>query len=112
MTFREAHHLVARTVAACGSGDDASTIATTILSLQPSLHLTREEIERVLDPDHFVRIRKVKGGPAPETTAVALSRARAEQDAIETWVAAKTSMLDRACAELRQRSSPLPNPAA
>jgi argininosuccinate lyase len=112
MSFREAHHLVARTVAACGSRDNASTIATTILSLQPSLHLTREEIERVLDPDYFVRIRKVKGGPAPETTAVALSRARAEQDAIETWVAAKTTMLDRARAELRQRSSPLPNPAA
>jgi argininosuccinate lyase len=112
MSFREAHHLVARTVAACGSRDNASTIATTILSLQPSLHLKREEIECVLDPDHFVRIRKVKGGPAPETTAVALSRARAEQDAIETWVAAKTTMLDRARAELRQRSSPLPNPAA
>ena len=95
MSFREAHSLVAKTVALCGSRDDAQTIAATILSLKPTLGLTPEEIEQTLDPEHFVRIRTIAGGPAPETVTAALSGARIEQRELEEWISAKASLLKR-----------------
>jgi argininosuccinate lyase len=102
MSFREAHALVAQVVRACGRDDDPSTIAATLLKLRPSLRLTREEIGEALDPEHFVRIRTIVGGPAPERTAEALAEASAKQREIETWVEAKTALLDQAQAHLRQ----------
>jgi argininosuccinate lyase len=105
MSFRDAHHLVAKTVQACGPNDDAATIAATILSLKPSLKLTRAQIETALDPENFVRIRKIEGGPAPERTSEAVARARQEQSRIEAWIDAKTALLDRAHRELHHTAS-------
>jgi argininosuccinate lyase len=105
MTFREAHHLVAQTVQACGPNDDVKTIAATLLSLHPSLRLTREDVEQALDPEHFVRIRSIVGGPAPEQTADAIARAQGQQREFEAWIEAKTGLLDRAHAELHQTAS-------
>jgi argininosuccinate lyase len=94
MSFREAHALVAQTVQACGDNDDPGAIASTLLALRPSLRLTRQEIDRALDPDHFVRIRNLQGGPAPERTSEAIQRALAEQRSIEKWIETKTALLD------------------
>jgi argininosuccinate lyase len=105
MSFREAHALVAQVVKACGHGEHAerpATIAAALLTLRPSLHLTREEIEQALDPEHFVRIRNIVGGPAPERTAEALAQASAKQREIETWIESKTALLDDARARLWQ----------
>jgi argininosuccinate lyase len=106
MSFREAHHLVARTVEACGSRDDTSTIAQTVLSLEPGLRITRQEIEQALDPVHFVHTRKVVGGPSPEVAAAALDRARRELESLRDWVSQTTAMLDRAHLELRSPREP------
>src|SRR5580658_1178367 len=57
MSFREAHHLVAKTVQACGEHDYVASIASTLMGIRPTLELTRAEIELALDPEHFVRIR-------------------------------------------------------
>jgi argininosuccinate lyase len=100
LSFREAHALVAQTVQACGEKDDAASIASALLTLRPTLGLTRAEIDRALDPENFVRIRSVEGGPAPERTGEALVRAREEQRAIEKWIEGKTGLLDAARAAL------------
>ena len=100
MSFHDAHALVAQTVRACGTNDDASMIAATLKGLRPSLYLTREEIEMALDPGHFVRIRGIVGGPAPETAAESLAHALAKQQEIEAWVTTKNTMLDEARAGL------------
>ena len=102
MSFREAHALVAQTVRACGLDDDPSTIAAALLTLRPSLQLTRKEIDQALDPVHFVRIRNIVGGPAPERTAEALAQASSEQREIEAWIEAKNALLDDAESRLRQ----------
>lgn len=94
ITFREAHSLVARTVEACGTSDDPASIATALLHLQPSLRLTRADIEQALDPVHFVRIRTIEGGPAPIRTAEALERARKSQRQFEEWIADRASRID------------------
>jgi len=105
MSFREAHHLVAQTVEDCGSNDAAENIASTLLRLRPSLTMKREEIEQALDPEHFVRIRNIPGGPAPEQTAAALGRAVVRQHEMESWIEEKTALLDQAHAALHHSAS-------
>jgi argininosuccinate lyase len=96
MSFREAHDLVADAVRASGVDDDPTAIARALKQLRPSLRLTEQEIIRVLGPEHFVRIRNIVGGPAPEQTRAALARARDEQARMEAWIAGKTALLDAA----------------
>jgi len=100
LSFREAHALVAAAVRACGLRDDPHTLADAILKLRPSLRLTREEIERCLDPEYFVQIRTVIGGPAREQTSSALERSAAEQRDIEVWIASTEGLLDAARASV------------
>jgi argininosuccinate lyase len=102
MSFREAHALVGQVVRACGRDDHPSTIAASLLALRPSLGLAPEEIEQALDPGHFIRIRNIVGGPAPERTAEALEQALSGQREIDTWIETKTALLDHAQANLRQ----------
>lgn len=96
LSFREAHALVAVAVRACGSRDDPAALAEALRKSHPALRLTPREIERCLDPEYFVQIRTVKGGPAREQTASALERAAAEQRDMEAWIASTEASLNAA----------------
>ena len=100
LSFREAHSLVAEAVRACGARDDPAALAEALRKSRPALQLTREEIERSLDPENFVQVRNVIGGPAREQTTAALDRAAAEQQRIEAWIASTEAALDAARASL------------
>ena len=104
MSFRQAHSLVARAVKLCGPDDSPAAIARTTVSLDANLSKHQVEMEKALDPQNFVRIRRVTGGPAPEVTAEALERARTEQRDIEQWLAAKENMLSAAHRENHEGS--------
>jgi argininosuccinate lyase len=54
----------------------------------------------VLSPDHFVRVRRTPGGPAPERTAEALHAAAAALDDDRRWLDASRERLARASAGL------------
>ena len=101
ISFREAHALVARAVEASGADDRPAAIAEVFLTQNPSLGVDREFVERALDPQNFVRIRQVTGGPAPGVVAEALLRAGAGQQEIEEWIRRKHEMLDAARRENR-----------
>jgi argininosuccinate lyase len=103
LSFREAHGLVGDAVKACGRRDDPASIAAALRKSRPTLGLTHEEIVQCLDSEHFVRGRKVTGGPAPEQTSAALERARAEQQRIESWIASTEASLNAARAALTAR---------
>jgi len=96
LSFREAHALVAEAVRACGQHDDPVSLAGALQKIRPTLQLTRPEIEHCLDPQTFVRVRNVTGGPAPEQTSAALKRASVEQRHIEAWIASTEASLDAA----------------
>ena len=102
ISFREAHALVARAVAASGADDRPASIAAVFLSQNPSLGVDQAFIERALDPMNFVRIRQVPGGPAPDVVAESLSRVAAGQQEIEEWIRAKRQLLDAARRETRR----------
>jgi argininosuccinate lyase len=96
LSFREAHALVAEAVRACGTRDDPPALAEALQKVRPALRLTRQEIEHCLDPEGFVQVRNVIGGPAREQTSVALERARREQSHMEAWIASTEASLDAA----------------
>jgi argininosuccinate lyase len=96
LSFREAHSMVSRAVQASAGDDRPGAIASVLLRQNPSLQLPVEDLERALDPENFVRIRRVIGGPAPEVVAAALARAREEQERITAWIAGKEAMLESA----------------
>ena len=94
LSFREAHGLVAATVRECGDDDSAANIAKTLKKIQPALKLSIDEIEQALDPEHFIRIRTIVGGPAPERTLEAVRRARVTQHRTQEWLEEKFALLD------------------
>jgi len=96
LSFRDAHGLVSDAVRACGPRDDPASLAEALRKSLPGLQLTREEIERCLDPEHFVQVRNVTGGPAREQTSAALERAGAGQQQIEAWITSAEASLDAA----------------
>ena len=100
LSFRDAHALVADAVRACGLRDDPASMAEALRKSRPGLKLTAQEIETCLDPEHFVQIRSVTGGPARERTSAALERALAEQKRIEKWIASTEAALDAARARV------------
>jgi argininosuccinate lyase len=77
MSFREAHGLVSEAVKSAGDDDRPATIAAALLARNPQLTLTHARIEAALDPVNFVKVRRIAGGPAPETVADAIKRLRA-----------------------------------
>ena len=93
LSFREAHAMVANAVNAAAD-DTPSAIAAVLLSQNPSLKLSRDIIERSLDPLHFVRVRRIVGGPAPEMVNNALARARDAQLSTESWIQSRRQKLD------------------
>ena len=108
MSFREAHGMVSRAVEASGADDRATAIADVLLRQNPKLGVRRDEIVDALDPNHFVRIRRVIGGPAPEIAAEALGRAQARQAEIVEWIHSKKELLDRASHNRRVGPRPVP----
>ena len=91
LPFRTAHEIVASAAPAVADGDDPTTAAAKVdeaarAVLGESLfeRVSRDEVERVLDPAASVASRDSAGGPAPATVAEDLTAATAGIDADAT----------------------------
>jgi argininosuccinate lyase len=58
-------------------------------------------LDELLSPEHFVRVRRTHGGPAPEITAVAVAASRAQVDADRRALAETRARLAEAAARRR-----------
>jgi argininosuccinate lyase len=108
LSFRQAHHLVARTVSACGEDDRRETIlealeAAAIAEHGKPLAVEEADLRAALDPAHFVKVRKIEGGPAPEPMNAALEEADRRQAGHHDWSAERLCALEACPAELRAR---------
>ncbi len=108
ISFHAAHTIVSAAVKAASS-DDAESLANDLYArvAAQGLAITEEQLRTALDPDHFVRIRDVIGGPAPEALDPELARAVAQLHADRTWSDAERDHLhaahqhlERACDKL------------
>jgi argininosuccinate lyase len=106
LPFRAAHQIVARAVRealAAGAELSYETLQAAAVGLTGRrLGLTEEEAREALDPEHFVAVRKVLGGPAPSETRRALAAEREREDDDERWLRERADALAAYPEELRR----------
>jgi len=100
ISFLTAHHLVGAAVRAVGREYSPEGLVAAMKGLAPEmlgreLSKPREMWMRALDPDYFISVRKVPGGPALEAVQAQLATARKEQTEAQEWCAAKRTLLER-----------------
>jgi argininosuccinate lyase len=93
LSFRLAHRLVHAAVESLGEYDSEKMVATVQklageiigrpLRTNPTILL------EALDAEHFVAIRAIPGGPAPETVRAHIAEMRSEQTKIASWISLK-----------------------
>jgi argininosuccinate lyase len=93
LSFRLSHHLVRLAVAATGQYDPERMIEN-LQRLAPdilgrSLRTPVELLREALDAEHFVKIRSIPGGPAPETVLKEIKTVKRETEEMASWVADK-----------------------
>lgn len=98
LSFKAAHRLVAQTVKRVpGIETPAAEIVQALLAVaeehQQPLRTPRETLLRALSPEHFVAVRTVLGGPAPEQVADFLRRQKERAAADQQWLKAKNALL-------------------
>jgi argininosuccinate lyase len=100
VSFAVAHRLVAASVRAAGREDSSERLVSEMerLSLEISgkkLSKPREVWLRALDPEHFIGIRTIPGGPAPESVRAQIAAARKEQREAQEWLDAKRALIEQ-----------------
>ncbi|MGH9742547.1 MAG: lyase family protein, partial [Candidatus Acidiferrum sp.] len=98
ISFLSAHHLVAAAVKATGPEYSPEGIVAEIEKLAPEvlgrdLRRRSEVWLRALDPEYFVSIRRVAGGPAPEAVRAQIAGASSAQAEDRKWLGAKRALL-------------------
>ena len=105
LSFRTAHQIVARCVGLAHerqgelSYDLLQTVAREILGRE--VGLTPDEVKQALDPEHFVKVRGILGGPAPEETRRAAALERQQEQDDEQWHQARQTHLQNYPEQLR-----------
>ncbi|MGB7266376.1 MAG: argininosuccinate lyase [Terracidiphilus sp.] len=99
ISFREAHRLVSEMVKKSGKEDAHEHMIGLLRELAPavlnrSLQTSEEDLRLALDADHFVAIRSIVGGPAPETVRDEIAAMQQQLTADREWLAEKQSRLD------------------
>jgi argininosuccinate lyase len=107
ISFPAAHQLVARAVEATGEERTPERLVAELKRLVaertgPPPRSTEKEWLEALDPEYFVRVRQVPGGPAPTEVGRQIERARQENQEVRAWLDEKLGLLARSQERLRQ----------
>ena len=107
LSFRGAHHVVARLVRICTEEKVHRDLVSSELlaragqeTLGRAVMMATAQIHAALDPENFVRTRQSTGGIAPEQVDRMLSEARTNVAADQAWLAEEKTRLATANAKL------------
>jgi argininosuccinate lyase len=94
LSFRLAHRLVHAAVSAMVEYEPDRMVAE-VQRLAPdilgrSLRTSSDTLREALDAKHFVSVRNIPGGPAPEIVSAEIKKMRKEQSEMTSWVLQKT----------------------
>lgn len=94
ISFHQAHAMVSAAVQRA-SGDEPAALAQDVLEQAHAagLSITMQQLLEALDPDHFIQVRSVTGGPAPAALEPELQRAETQLQLDRTWTAAEQEYL-------------------
>jgi len=111
VSFKAAHAIVGRLLAVRLKNPEAPLGAALAGAssevLGSPLQYEDEEIARIIDPRHFVDVRRTLGGPAPSETSRAMDEARGALDLDRRWLTTARDALAAADARLHERSRTL-----
>jgi argininosuccinate lyase len=93
MSFHDAHHIVSTAVHSLHGHYSAEAMVDVVLAAQP-LRTPREILLKALDPENFVAIRRIPGGPALEPVTAAIQETETEIASVEAWLASKNTLLE------------------
>lgn len=114
MSFAVAHRLVAASVRAAGREDSSERLVTEMERLAAEvagkkLSKPRELWLRALDPVHFIAIRTIPGGPAPETVRAQITAARKEHAEAQEWLDSKRKLREQSSQLIQSEIAALKN---
>ncbi|CAN5513694.1 argininosuccinate lyase [soil metagenome] len=106
MSFRTAHEIVTEAVKDQEGVFDADKMASSVEYIMAADHHEFEmpELEllrKSLDAAHFVAVRKIAGGPAPEVLEPEIQRSRALLDTDAQWLKTQAEGLEAAREQIR-----------
>ena len=98
LSFRLAHRLVHAAVEKLGEYD-ADAMVAAVQALAPeiigrALRTGADSLRQALDPERFVLIRSIPGGPSPDTVRSRIQVMRKEQETMNEWVTLKKHQQD------------------
>ncbi len=107
LPFAEAHRLVAEAVRRCGEERTPERVVSALRQLAEQrlgrpLRTAATELATALTPEEFVRVRRVRGGPAPEEVTRQIESAEAQLLEEQTWLEQKQKLLSRAHTQLQR----------
>jgi argininosuccinate lyase len=114
LSFRQAHELVSVAVQTLNAEPDAkydpARLVDTVERLAPgmierNLRMGRAELLAALDTEHFVEVRQISGGPAPQRVEEEITHARRESARMQSWLEEKNGRLEQSSLEMRNEVS-------
>lgn len=110
ISFRQAHSIVSNCVKELLTrGEESLEKLTWELANEQSLLVTKkplvisqEDFYAALKPEHFIQVRTLMGGPAPETMRASLKVAEQHAQDMLTWLESKTNAIHQAEEQLKQ----------
>jgi argininosuccinate lyase len=107
LSFRNAHKIVSQLVTqAVQQGDQISDLSlqslneAAIHAIGLPLRLSEKQLKLALDPEHFVNVRKLRGGPSPGEMKRALKAQQSRLNSLEQWLGKREAQLASASAQL------------
>jgi argininosuccinate lyase len=111
LAFRTSHTIAARLIAAREAAPETplSRLLARVSAevAGTAIEYTDDRLAEILSPQHFVRVRRTLGGPAPEETRRALEASRAALENDAAWSAAARGRIAAAAERLRERADAL-----
>jgi len=104
LSFRKAHEIVSAAVQDLVKNDKASLEYLTLDRLNKhalhvlgrKLNMSEEQLRNVLNPEHFIEIRSLEGGPNKERMEKTIAVRREQQRELNAWLDEKKEILESA----------------
>lgn len=101
ISFRQSHSIVSRCVRTLmENGEESLSNLTWEIANEKSievtgkpLHISQDDFYHALKPEYFVNVRKILGGPAPETMRQSLKIAEKDAATMDEWVRDKVDSI-------------------
>lgn len=103
ISFHAAHTLVSAAVKSAATDDVPAFVDDLFKRTQDAgIGITKQQLQQAMDPEHFVAIRSVVGGPAPSAMQSQIGYSSEQLQIDQQWLTATQAGLEEAEAQLQR----------